>query len=647
MGANDTLLIDGILDERISEKQIDNTPENRGRVFELFAISELLKNYDLTEEQINDGLVDGGDDGGIDGLYYFVNGNYISDKSAVLPKTNAFLEIYVFTCKHHDTYELNPLESVDSSLSELFDFSIKQNELNSKYKKDILNKRELLTYLYRKISPALEKTNIYIEYVSRGVSESVAENIMRKGEKIKATCNKFFSIDSTEVKFIGSRELLVLYRAKRNGIAKLKVKKSFQCGKDFVVLAGLSEYYTFVSDSENKLKRFFFDDNVRDYLGSNRTNLDIMNSLEDSSAVDFWNLNNGITILASRANLYDDLIEAEGIQIVNGLQTTNTIFNYFSNGGIDNNNRSVLVKIIVSSDPETRKKIIQATNNQSVIPLYSLHATDKIQKDIEEILRKNDIYYERKEKYYQNLGVSINDIVTPLYLASGYTSLIMKLPHRAVLLKSRFMNNPVQYERVFNEKVPLSVWVNIAKVLKKTDSVTPNYKGNIKISQEKYLRSIRPIVSLIVVAKTIGKMGFGVNDLIQMDFQLITDNLISDVTQNAVKIIDDAGFKSIRNLSSRAKSNLVVKKLAEIYDLPDFNAIEKRKDFVYDDYEIDEEFIEVVKNHLSSQPWPTGIHKEIASKLGCSNAKVSRAIEALIKSGLFLKQKNGQLDNSN
>lgn len=112
MGANDTLLIDGILDERISEKQIDNTPENRGRVFELFAISELLKNYDLTEEQINDGLVDGGDDGGIDGLYYFVNGNYISDKSAVLPKTNAFLEIYVFTCKHHDTYELNPLESV-------------------------------------------------------------------------------------------------------------------------------------------------------------------------------------------------------------------------------------------------------------------------------------------------------------------------------------------------------------------------------------------------------------------------------------------------------------------------------------------------------------------------------------------------------
>ena len=116
-----------------------------------------------------------------------------------------------------------------------------------------------------------------------------------------------------------------------------------------------------------------------------RTNTDIMNTLEAQDEIDFWNLNNGITLLTSSATLYDDTIEAENIQIVNGLQTTNTIFNYFSNGGTDGAKRSVLVKIIVSTEPIVRKNIIQATNNQSVIPLYSLHATDKIQKDIEEI----------------------------------------------------------------------------------------------------------------------------------------------------------------------------------------------------------------------------------------------------------------------
>ena len=84
--------------------------------------------------------------------------------------------------------------------------TIKTDSLNSKYKSDILAKRELLIYLYRKLSPALIKTNIYIRYISRGVAESVADNIKCKGTKIEATCNKLFSITTSEMKFIGSRE---------------------------------------------------------------------------------------------------------------------------------------------------------------------------------------------------------------------------------------------------------------------------------------------------------------------------------------------------------------------------------------------------------------------------------------------------------
>lgn len=52
-----------------------------------------------------------------------------------------------------------------------------------------------------------------------------------------------------------------------------------------------------------------------------RTNTDIMNTLEAQDEIDFWNLNNGITLLTSSATLYDDTIEAENIQIVNGLQS--------------------------------------------------------------------------------------------------------------------------------------------------------------------------------------------------------------------------------------------------------------------------------------------------------------------------------------
>lgn len=632
---NDSILLDGIIDNIITTNQLNNSVENRGKVFEEFAISELLKTYDLTHEQILDGLVDGGDDGGIDGLYFFVNGNYISDKSCSLPKTNAILEIYIITCKHHDTYALSPLESMDSSLTELFDLGIKTDNLKSKYKNDILKKRELLVVLYRKLAPALMKCSIYIRYISRGIATSVADNIVAKGEKIEATCSGFFLGSTAQMRFIGSKELMTCYRNKRNGTIELNTQKVFQNGTDFVALVRLGDYFKFITDSEKKLKRYFFEENVRDYLGANRTNTDIMDTLSSSESTDFWLFNNGITILASRAVLYDRLIEAENIQIVNGLQTTNSVYNYFIAGGNDEQQRCVLVKIIVSTDIEIRKKIIQATNNQSLIPLYSLHATDKIQKDIEDTLYKNNLYYERKDKYYQNIGVPKQDILTPLYLASGYTSLILKLPHRAVALKSRFMNKPNQYNRIFNEHTDIRVWINIAKILKATDRITPLFKGNISTSSEKYLKSIRPIVSLVATARVIGKLGFGVNDIIQLNIEDFTDEIISDVTQDTIEILNENNIRVIRNLSSRRHTNLVLQKLAEIYGLSDFASIERRNDFIYDDYIIDDDFLEEVKNKLPSQPWPKGIHKVIATELGCSNAKVFRAITALISRGIF------------
>lgn len=241
------------------------------------------------------------------------------------------------------------------------------------------------------------------------------------------------------------------------------------------------------------------------------------------------------------------------------------------------------------------------------------------------------------------MGISLNEIVTPLYLASGYVSLILKLPHRAVALKSKFMNNPKQYNRVFNEHDPISVWINIAKILKQVDKITPAYKGTIKTSQDKYLKSIRPIVSLIATAKVIGKLNFGTNDLVRLNNHLITDALISDVTNNVILTFNRNNLKSIRNLSSRTQTNLIINQLATYYHLTDFNAISQRKDFIYDDFQITDEFINAVKELLPPQPWPTSIHKIIASQLGCTNAKVSRTIEALIQNGTFLPQADGQI----
>lgn len=66
MAKNDVLLIDGIIDERV-EKKLPS--QRRDEVFEYLAFEQILKDFDLSREEIESGSVDGRNDGGIDGFF--------------------------------------------------------------------------------------------------------------------------------------------------------------------------------------------------------------------------------------------------------------------------------------------------------------------------------------------------------------------------------------------------------------------------------------------------------------------------------------------------------------------------------------------------------------------------------------------------
>jgi transcription elongation factor Elf1/flagellar basal body-associated protein FliL len=57
--------------------------------------------------------------------------------------------------------------------------------------------------------------------------------------------------------------------------------------------------------------------------------------------------------------------------------------------------------------------------------------------------------------------------------------------------------------------------------------------------------------------------------------------------------------------------------------------------------QITPELIEKVRMRLPKQPWPTGVHREIASELGISPTKANRAIYELIKMGEYSPQEYG------
>ncbi|WEK54356.1 MAG: AIPR family protein [Candidatus Cohnella colombiensis] len=646
MAKNDVILLDGILEERVNEK-IPSTLKDEA--FEFLATEQILKDFDLSADEILNGSVDGRNDGGIDGFYIIVNGHLLTETDSFFwPKANAELEVHIITCKHHDTFKQQTLDSLIASLTELFDFGITEKDLKGDYNNDLLEMRKDFIFAYKKLSSTLARFNIKLSYGSRGDTNNIGENISARARQIESICKNCFSSCSVSFQFWGCTELLNAYRKIKKYGLDLSFQESLSQGEQYVVLTKIDDYYKFLTDEEQKLRMYLFDSNVRDYMGLNPVNGDILNTLKSTESPNFWWLNNGITILATSANIVGKTIHIENVQIVNGLQTSESIYRYFTGVGSDYTDRCVLVKIIVTNSVEVRDEIIRATNNQTEVALASLHATDKIQRDIEDILYSDGLYYERRINYYLNQGVPKSSIFNPLYLASAFVNLILKQPHKAVSLKNKFMRNDKNYALVFSEKTNLKVWPVLARIMRATDFELENLRPKKSTSNDNFLKSTRQLTAFITVARLIGTFNFSINDLIMFDlakyeaveikktWELISESLEAHWQK---KLWRQKDFTSNLCLLAAKKNGI-----------KDYEAFYKRKDPM-NEFEpkprlarkkvLDEEFITLINSLLPPQPWKPGIHYRIARDINRHPALVSRAIQVLIKQGVRHKQVDG------
>lgn len=649
MAKNDKILIDGIVDERV---ELKIPSDKRDEVFEYFVFEQLLKDYDLSNDELAFGNVDGKGDGGIDGFFVFVNGHLLTDiEKFIWPKSGTTLEVWIITCKHHDTFKQAPLDNLVASAIELFDFSIESSNLKGEYSDELKNVREIFKTAYKKTSPKLTSYKIMFCYASRGNTSEVGDSIVSRANQLKQIASESFANCVSDFVFIGSSELVDLNRKQPNFTLELPFSDYLSSGETYIVLAQLKDYFNFITDNQ-KLRRYLFDSNVRDFMGMNRVNEDIRNTLLNNSSPDFWWLNNGVTILATKAQIVGKSIQIQDIQIVNGLQTSESIFRYFSNGGVDANSRSVLIKVIVTNSPENRDEIIRATNNQTIVELSALHATDKIQRDIEEALKLNDFYYERRTNYYKNQGITPDKIVTPLYIASGFVSLILKSPEQASNLKSKFMRNEESYNKVFSNKTDLKIWHKIAAILKQTDKFLETKRPSANSSSENFLKFRRQFLSFLTISKITGSFNFNTSDIINFDlskltiqefessWKLLKENL---PTQFAKSKIKRGTFLSICETLSKENSVTGYDRLQSTLSKPSIEY--KRPQFEQKKISVSADFIEQVNLLLPQQPWKPGTHREVASKLNCSDAEIYAATTELIIQGRRLKQKDGILYN--
>lgn len=388
-------------------------------------------------------------------------------------------------------------------------------------------------------------------------------------------------------------------------------------------------------------------------MGLNAVNEDIKLTLSDQGSPDFWLLNNGVTILSTSAQLIGQSIYMEDIQIVNGLQTSESIFRHFDNGGSDQHERAVMVKVIVSNDESVRDQIIRATNNQTAVEQYSLHATERIQKDVEEILLRNGFFYDRRKNFYKNQGVPRDAIVTPLYIASGLTTLVLKMPYNASRMKTRVLRNEGAYNTIFSERLDINIWPKIALILKKTDEYLYSIRGHS--GGEGFLKKWRQILAFCSVSLYFLKFDFTPKELLSIDIDKLFNKNIPDAWQQIAKLSDDFVVVNSKKLSRNNVLYLMLY-MQTVFNLDNIECVEKYNS-VYDSItglsrpyrntKVTDEFVETVFSRLPPQPWKIGMHRDIIRSLDCSTAQYTIAVELLIQAGRVYRQKDGVLYDLN
>jgi hypothetical protein len=272
-----------------------------------------------------------------------------------------------------------------------------------------------------------------------------------------------------------SKELLDLYQKQKATRLELNFKEvpittKFNEGYGYAGIVSVREYYNFITDSDGNILENIFESNIRHYQGDVDVNNKIKESLESEFEIDFWWLNNGITIIAESPSQISKTLSLENVQIVNGLQTTFTLDKYFKSLGDGyQDSRSVLVKVIILDSKTNMKaidKIIASTNSQNAVPPVLLRATDDIQRKIELYFSNEGYFYDRRKNFYKNVGKPASKIFTIQSTAQAVQSIVHRECDTARAKPTTLIKTKESYEKIFNEETPFKIYLTCALINK-------------------------------------------------------------------------------------------------------------------------------------------------------------------------------------
>jgi AIPR protein len=434
-----------------------------------YCIEQYLKAYPLDDEDLEDGITDGSGDGGVDGFFFIVNNGQAVNADTILdPKMVTSIHLLFLQVKQSGGMKPTEIEKWMETTKDFFNLSIQDPEtFGTRYNSRIKDAMRLWREHYLKLSTSFPKIKIDFYYITGddAAPDDYANDACRR---VKEQVKGLISCDC-EVHCVGAQELWhQVKKRKRRSKPIYWAGQPMSANEGYVGLVRLSSFRMFLAedDDPNALAERIFESNVRGFVPESPVNDEIADSLKHpADEPNFWLLNNGVTIIASSVAPAHMMLTVEDPQIVNGLQTSRTIFDHIPEGA--NDQRTVLVRVIVTTDQKTQDRIIKATNSQNRMQPASLRMTDQIHRDIEQFFKGEGLFYDRRKGFYRDQGHPIKRIVSVNSVAQAVISIILQRPDDARARPGDYFKEQNKYKSIFaNQRITLQNYLACVRIIR-------------------------------------------------------------------------------------------------------------------------------------------------------------------------------------
>ena len=417
--------------------------------------------------------VGGGGDTGIDGIGIKVNDRLVRNIDEVSEIAQESRRINVDFCfiqsKMRPKFERDDLNTFGTGVKVFFSEPLlPQNTKVQKF-------RQIKDFIYsdEEVIRKLDRNpSIILYYVSTGRLGQVDTNFSGYQSLLIKELEEVERFERVEVNLVGGDQLRNFCRELRNqfdvqmniiDIFPMLVDSQTDVKKAYAFTCEALEFLKLLKKEDDSLRRSLFNNNVRDYLGDNKTvNSEIENTITDNPDM-FLLCNNGITIVCTEfEQVRDKLVKIGNPQIVNGCQTSNSLFNQYKKDNQNIKNVKLLIRLICTENPEIANKIVRGTNKQNQVLEEAFEATRSFHQHTLEpfflACDKSDVklYYERRAKQYNNdPNIKKGSIVNLKTLTQVFVSVFLDSPHDGHRHESTLFKNYIgqkEERKIFAEE---------------------------------------------------------------------------------------------------------------------------------------------------------------------------------------------------